>query len=69
MDKFKMLLTRVYDLVFKMISVKGFVFLIATIAMFCGLVDMTFWSFFAAGFVGMRFLEKLIGSGPAGYKK
>jgi hypothetical protein len=51
---------RLYDLLIKMISVKGSVFVIASVLMFQNKIDAITWGFFAAGFVGLRTLEKFI---------
>lgn len=53
-------LKRMYELLLKVVSVKGLIFIIATSLMFCGAIESWMWSFFAAGFVGIRTLEKMI---------
>lgn len=52
---------RLYELLIKITSVKGIVFTLSTVLMFLGKMEVFYWSFFAAGLVGTRFLEKLIG--------
>lgn len=52
---------RFKELLIKFTSVKGVVFIIATSLLVVGKIDAYWWSAFAAGFIGTRFLEKLIG--------
>ena len=59
----KEILNRFYLLIIKMISVKGLVFVVASMLMFRGNLDAITWGFFAAGFVGLRTLEKFINRG------
>jgi len=62
-EKFLNICFRIYDLIIKMISVKGLVFVIASVLRFRGDIDAITWGFFAAGFVGLRTLEKFINRG------
>jgi hypothetical protein len=52
---------RCQELLIKLTSVKGVVFIISTVLLTLGKIDAYWWSAFAAGFIGTRFLEKLIG--------
>jgi len=54
------LMNRTYDLIIKMISVKGFIFLTATWLMLLDKMTPYIWGFFAAAFVGIRTLEKFL---------
>ena len=56
-----MLKKRLVLLLVKFTSVKGVVFIISTVLLALGKIDAYWWSAFAAGFIGARFLEKLIG--------
>jgi hypothetical protein len=58
--KLKELILRVYELFLKLISVKGLIFMTATSLLFLGKIDAFIWGFFAAGFVGIRTLEKFL---------
>jgi hypothetical protein len=56
----KEILLRLKQLVVKVLSVKGVVFIISTILMFNKILTVEIWSFFAAGFCGLRTLDKLV---------
>lgn len=56
----KDLISRFKDLAIKIISVKGTVFIIATILVFMGKIDIITWVIFAGVFVGVRTVEKMI---------
>lgn len=50
---------RVYDLVVKLISVKGLILGLATWLLYADKVDQTTWLLAAAGVIGTRAFEKL----------
>lgn len=60
MDSIKNIGSRVVDLVIKIISVKGSVFIIATVLLFSGKLSVYAWVIFAGVFVGVRAVEKMI---------
>ena len=55
---------RFLDLVAKNLGVKAEIFWIATALMLAGRIDVMTWGFFAAGFAGIRTLEKWLGAKP-----
>lgn len=59
----KNILQRIYDLIIKMISIKGEVLILATILAFDGRLDPIVWGFFAALIIGDRTLEKFLNRG------
>lgn len=54
---------RFVQLLIKLISVKGLVFVIATVLMSFKLLTVEAWCFFAAGFCGIRAIEKFVRKG------
>jgi hypothetical protein len=52
------LLKRFYELLKKVLSVKGLVLGLATYALFTGTMSEITWGFFAAALIGVRTLEK-----------
>ncbi len=57
----KNLWNRFLDLVAKNLGLKAEIFWIATVLLLAGRLDTLTWGFFAAGFAGIRTLEKWIG--------
>jgi hypothetical protein len=51
---------RLQDLAIKLISVKGLVFIMATVLLFFAKITVTIWFIFAGIFVGIRCVEKMI---------
>jgi len=60
MDNKWIILNRLKDLVKKLISVKGTIFIIATTLMFMGKLDNVIWGLSALAFVSIRMFEKIV---------
>lgn len=55
----KDILKRFYELIIKLISSKGLVFITASVALFIGKLNPTYWFFAGVAFISLRSLEKI----------
>lgn len=60
------MLKRLKLLAIKLISVKGIIFILATVFMFMGKIDSVYWGLASLAFVSFRTFEKAIDKIPGG---
>jgi hypothetical protein len=64
MKTIKTILERLRLLIIKLISIKGTVFILATVLKFMGIINDWIWFAFGTAVISIRAFEKLIGKMP-----